>query len=44
MEHFIHRHNLAHFRKLLAQPTDEAQRRMLVKLLAEEEAKEPKLR
>jgi hypothetical protein len=42
MEQFIHRQNLAHFRKLLAQPTDEAQRRMLMKLLAEEEAKEPK--
>jgi hypothetical protein len=42
MEQFVHRQNLAHFRKLLAQPTDETQRRMLLKLIAEEEAKEPK--
>jgi len=42
MEKFVHRQNLAHFRTPLAQTTDGAQRRMLLKLLAEEEAKEPK--
>ena len=42
MEQFIHRQNLAHFRKLLAQATDEAQRRMLLKLIAEEEGKDQK--
>jgi hypothetical protein len=42
MEGFVHRQNLAHFRKLLTQPTDEVQRRMLLKLIGEEEAKEPK--
>jgi hypothetical protein len=41
MEQFIHRQNLAHLRKLLAQPADEAQRRTLLKLLGEE-AKEAK--
>lgn len=29
------------FRKRLAEPCDDAQRRLLLKLLAEEEAKEP---
>ena len=41
MEGFIHRENLALFRKRLAEPCDDAQRRLLLKLLAEEEAKEP---
>jgi hypothetical protein len=41
MERFIHRQNIEHYRKLLAQTTDEAQRCMLLKLLAEEEAKDP---
>jgi hypothetical protein len=40
MERFVHRANLEHFRRLLAQTTDEAQRRKLEKLIAEEEAKE----
>jgi hypothetical protein len=40
MERFIHRQNLALFRKRLAEPCDDAQRRVLLKLLAEEEAKE----
>lgn len=39
MERFIHRQNIEHYRKLLAEATDEAQRRVLLKLLAEEEAK-----
>ncbi len=37
---FIHRQNLALFRKRLAEPCDDAQRRVLLKLLAEEEARE----
>ena len=40
MERFVHRANLEHFRRLLAQTTDEAQRRKLEKLIAEEEAKD----
>ncbi len=41
MERFIHRENLALFRKRLADPTiTEDQRQMILKLLAEEEAKE----
>ena len=40
MERFIHRQNLALFRKRLAEPCDDAQRRVLLKLLAEEEARE----
>jgi hypothetical protein len=39
MEEFIHRENLILFRKRLAEPHTKAQREMLVKLLAEEEAK-----
>jgi len=41
MDQFIHRENLRHYRKLLAETTDEAQRLQLLKLLAEEEAKDP---
>jgi len=40
MRSFIHRKNLEHYRTLLAQTTDEAQRRMLLKLLEEERAKD----
>ena len=40
MEGFIHRENLALFRKRLAEPCDDAQRQLLLKLLAEEEARE----
>jgi hypothetical protein len=39
MEQFIRRQNIEHYRKLLAQTTDEAQRQMLLRLLADEEAK-----
>lgn len=35
----IARLNIEHFRRLLAQETDETKRRMLLRLLAEEEAK-----
>jgi hypothetical protein len=40
MESFVHRQNIEHYRKLLAETTDEVQRRLLLKLLAEEEAKD----
>ena len=40
MERFIHRHNLALFKKRLAEPCDDAQRQVLLKLLAEEKARE----
>jgi hypothetical protein len=40
MERFIHLANLALFRKRLAEPCDDARRQLLLKLLAEEEAKE----
>lgn len=41
MEKFIHRQNLALFKKRLAEPHTDAQREMLMKLLTEEKAKEP---
>jgi hypothetical protein len=41
MESFIHRENLALFRKRLAEPRDEAERQVLLKLLGDEEAKDP---
>jgi hypothetical protein len=40
MERFIHTENLLHLRKLLVQTTDDAQRQQILKLLAEEEAKD----
>jgi hypothetical protein len=40
MEKFIHRENLALFRKRLAEVRDESERQVLLKLLAEEEAKD----
>jgi len=40
VERFIRRHNIEHYRNLLKQTSDEAQRKVLEKLLAEEEAKE----
>ena len=39
MQHFIHRENLKLLKKQLEATTDEARRRMLLRLLAEEEAK-----
>jgi len=39
MQHFIHEKNLEHYRKLLAQTTDDAERRILLKLLEEERLK-----
>ena len=41
MQEFIHRKNLENYRQLLAETKDEAQRRQLEKLLAEEMAREP---
>lgn len=40
MKEFIHAQNLALFKKRLAEPCDDAQRKLLLKLLAEEEARE----
>jgi hypothetical protein len=40
MEKYIHRENLALLRKRLAETRDEARRKVLLKLLAEEEAKD----
>ena len=41
MEKFIHRENLALLKKRLTKAQDESQRRVLLRLLVEEEAKEP---
>jgi hypothetical protein len=41
VQDFIHKKNLEHYRKLLAGTPDEAERALLVRLLAEEEAKKP---
>ena len=40
MEWFVRQQNLERFRRLLTQSADESERRQLLKLLAEEEAKE----
>jgi hypothetical protein len=39
MEEFIHRENLILFKRRLAEAEDDGQRRVLLKLLADEEAK-----
>jgi hypothetical protein len=39
MDKFVAQANIAHFRKQLAEETDETKRLMLARLLAEEEAK-----
>ena len=41
MEKYIHRENLTLFKKRLAESHSNAEREVLLKLLAEEEAKEP---
>ena len=41
MEKFIHRENLTLFKKRLAEPNTDAERDVLLRLLAEEQAKEP---
>jgi hypothetical protein len=43
MERFIHRQNLICLRRQLAETKDEATRRQIVKLLAEEELKDDPL-
>ena len=40
MERFSHNENIRHYRKLLAEETDEEKRNIIRKLLAEEEARE----
>jgi hypothetical protein len=40
MEKFIHRENIRLYRNLLAEATDAKRREILLKLLAEEEAKD----
>lgn len=44
MEKYIHRENLALLKKRLREPHSDAERGVLLKLLTEEEAKEPRLR
>ena len=41
MDRFIHRENLKHLRALLAQTTEDAECRQIMKLIEEEEAKTP---
>jgi hypothetical protein len=41
METYLHRENLTLFKKRLAEPHSDAEREVLLKLLADEEAKEP---
>jgi hypothetical protein len=41
MEKYIHRENIALFKKRLAESHDDSEREVLLKLLADEEAKEP---
>ena len=41
VERFIHRENVALFRRRLAESHDDAERKVLLQLLAEEEAKAP---
>ena len=38
-ERFFSQHNVERYRKMLANPRDEVQRRIILKLLAEEEGK-----
>ena len=40
MQNFIHEKNLENYRKLLNETTDKHQRKQLLKLLVEEEAKD----
>lgn len=40
MQTFIHQKNLEHYRKLLTQEGDDARHRTILKLLADEEAKD----
>jgi hypothetical protein len=40
MEHFVHRENLQRLRRLLTETADKSRRQQILKLLAEEEAKD----
>jgi hypothetical protein len=40
MDRFVHRQNLERYRKQLEETRDEGQRKMLLQLLADEEAKD----
>ena len=44
MEEYIHRENMALLRRRLSETSEESQRQVLLKLLAEEEAKADRLR
>ena len=41
MEKYVHRENLSLFKKRLAEPHTDAEREVLMKLLMDEQAKEP---
>jgi hypothetical protein len=41
VENFVHRKNIEHYKKVLGVTTNPAERAMILKLLAEETAKEP---
>ncbi len=41
MERYVHNENILLYRKLLAETTDDEKRKVVLKLLADEEAKEP---
>ena len=41
MEKYVHRENLSLFKKRLAEPHTDAEREVLMKLLTDEQAKEP---
>ncbi len=41
MEEFIHQENLALFKKCLAEPPTDAEREVLLRLLADQQAKDP---
>jgi hypothetical protein len=38
MERYIHEQNLAHYRKILSETTDQTKRQTVLKLLADEQA------
>lgn len=44
MQDFIHQKNLENYRRLLAGKLDDAERVLILKLLAEEKAKDPPLK
>jgi hypothetical protein len=44
MERYIHEQNLVHYRKVLAETTDQTKRRTVLKLLADEQANVAEIR